>query len=45
MEAITILLELLFVTIFAAVLQRNYKIPTPITLLTSVAAVCTFDFI
>lgn len=45
MEPIALLLELLFVTIFSAILQRNYKVPTPITLLVFVGAVCYFDFI
>ena len=45
MEAIVVLLELLFVTIFASVLQRNFKIPTPMTLLVTVGVVCSFDFI
>lgn len=45
MDAIIILLELLFVTIFASVLQRNFKIPTPMTLLVVVGIVCSLEFV
>ena len=45
MDIIFILLELILVTVGASIIQRNFKIPTPITLLMVVGVVCSFDFI